>query len=645
MKINILTAQVFNRISAGEVVEKPASIVKEMVENSIDAGADTITIEIEEGGIKKIVVSDNGCGIDREDLKAAFLPHATSKINSVEDLNSIATLGFRGEALASIASVCHVFMSSRTREEQTGHSISVDGGVFGEIREVSRNEGTTIEVYDLFYNTPVRAKFLRKPKSEESEITHLVQKFMLAHPEVSFCYIIDGKQIYNTTSSELSDIIYTIYGREVYDNILSIDYSEGQLSLKGCVVAPKLSKPNRTYQTLFVNGRYVENYLVSSAIQGVYESFLMKGRFPIYVLNLIIPHDSVDINVHPTKKEVKFENSNQVFAFVRRAVENALAGANHIASLSFEEEKQYDTFTEMQSPYNRNGFGYIPIRNDAPMSDIEGSSYSTRRDNPEFINKPLYTEEEAEVKTEKITKNLPNFEDITITEERPVNNIGGPIFFDQSREKHAAQIMKGTSISTDKMFKSSTKDEMKVFGALFDTYVVIEFADSIFLVDQHAAHERQLFDKLVNRIDDEEIIKQPLLFPYVFSVNNREKELIKDSMDKLSDLGFDIQPNGDNAYSITAIPMVLDGLNLGKFIEDVLSDEEIWVKKASDIVKDKLAQTACKHAVKGGDKLSIDQLAELVDSMKKGVMLCPHGRPTVIEITRKQLEKMFKRIV
>jgi len=623
MSINILEPRVYNRISAGEVVEKPASVVKEVVENSIDAGATIISIEIAGGGIKKIAVSDNGCGIAKSDIKNAFLPHATSKIKNVEDLNKIYTLGFRGEALASIASVCHVTLSSRTNDEEIGYLINVDGGEYGDIKEIARNKGTTLEIRDLFYNTPVRAKFLRKEKQEEGEITHLVQKFMLAHPEIAFSYIVDGKQVYNTLSGELGDIIYIIYGREVYDNLIKIDYEEGDLKLKGYVVSPKLSKPNRTYQTLFVNSRYVENYMISSAISGVYESFLMKGKFPIYVLNLILPEDSVDVNVHPSKREVKFENSSKIFGFIIRAIQNVLAGADHIATLGLE-----DDYVEPKTE-----FAHVEIAKIEPLSQTEGSSYRKKIDNPELINKPL-----SEV-VEK--KDLPDFGNISLESSEVKKNAN--FYFDQSEEKFTFSDHLKTK-SGEKIFKESIKDQIKVIGVIFNTYILVEFEDDLYLIDQHAAHERQLFDKLVNRVDNSEIIKQSLLIPYEVNTNFNESEILKNVIPTLLDLGFEITQLADK-FSINAIPLVLDGINLQKFVEDVLSDNEVWNKKSSEIIKERLAQNACKHAIKAGDSLPLEELADLVDQMKKGLLLCPHGRPIMVKVTKKDLEKLFKRIV
>ena len=637
MKINLLDSKVYNRISAGEVVEKPASVVKEMVENSIDAGATKITVEIMGGGIKKIVISDNGCGIEKEDVKLAFMPHATSKIKNVEDLDNIMSLGFRGEALASIASVCHVFMSSRTAGSDTGYCISIDGGEFSEVKEIARNMGTTFEVSDLFYNTPVRAKFLRKEKTEEGEVTHLIQKFMLAHPEISFTYIVDGKQIYNTISGELSDIIYTIYGREVYENLIKVDYKEADISLKGYIVSPKLSKPNRTYQTLFVNNRYVENYLVSSCIQGVYEPFLMKGKFPIYVLNILMPATNVDVNVHPTKKEVKFENPNAIFGFIRRALDGALAGSDRIATLDIFDEEPNEITTR---------FDHIEVSKIQPLSATEGSSYRSSRDT-EIINKPLVRLDADEDIIEKrvqgddvVPSSKRDFGAISLNKLNNSNSAN--FFFDQSEEKYTFE--KYRHESREKLFKESLKEELKIVGTVFNTYIIVEHNDSIYLIDQHAAHERQLFDKLVKRTENEPVVKQSLLVPYSFIVNEKEKEIIENAYPILKELGFEITHRGAG-FEVDAIPLVLEDINIKDFIDSILLEGETWHKKSSDIIKDRLAQSACKHAIKGGDEISKETIVDLVDNMKKGVLLCPHGRPIMVEVTKKDFEKLFKRIV
>lgn len=641
MKIKLLDSMVFNRIAAGEVVEKPASIVKELVENSIDAKATVISIEIEDGGKKKIVISDNGQGIEKDDLNNAFMPHATSKISKVEDLDTIHTLGFRGEALASIASVCHIYASSKTENDEVGHSIRIDGGLFSEVKEVARNKGTTIEASDLFYNAPVRAKFLRRSKIEESEITHLVEKFMLAHPEISFLYVVDGKQIYNTISSELSDIIYTIYGKEVYDNLIKIDAEEDGMRLSGFIISPKYSKVNRTNQTLFVNGRYVENYLVSSAVQGAFEPFLMKGRFPIYILSLTMPSDTVDVNIHPTKREVKFENPNRVFGFVRRQIENGLILANHIANFEVRvngiENETLESDT--RAPENTQSFAHVPVADIEPLPSKEGMSY---RDNgPD--EKIVYPKREVEIETKTVKQPLPDFMNITIEKTVPVNKIGGRIFFDQTESVHASEIEAGKMLE-NKFLTASVKDEMKILGTLFATYIVVEYADKAYFIDQHAAHERTLYDKLCKQVENSEVLKQPLLFPFELKTTEKERIKLIETVPVLEKLGFNLKES-KLGFEISAVPLILSEIDLSKFFESVLADESIFDKSTSQIMKERLSQYACKHAIKAGDHISNDEIAYLIDAMRKGVLLCPHGRPIVLELEKRDFEKMFKRVL
>lgn len=641
MKIKLLDSMVFNRIAAGEVVEKPASIVKELVENSIDAKATVISIEIEDGGKKKIVISDNGQGIEKDDLNNAFMPHATSKISKVEDLDTIHTLGFRGEALASIASVCHIYASSKTENDEVGHSIRIDGGLFSEVNEVARNKGTTIEASDLFYNAPVRAKFLRRSKIEESEITHLVEKFMLAHPEISFLYVVDGKQIYNTISSELSDIIYTIYGKEVYDNLIKIDAEEDGMRLSGFIISPKYSKVNRTNQTLFVNGRYVENYLVSSAVQGAFEPFLMKGRFPIYILSLTMPSDTVDVNIHPTKREVKFENPNRVFGFVRRQIENGLIMANHTANFEVRvngiENETLESDT--RAPENTQSFTHVPVADIEPLPSKEGMSY---RDNgPD--EKIVYPKREVEIETKTVKQPLPDFMNITIEKTVPVNKIGGRIFFDQTESVHASEIEAGKMLE-NKFLTASVKDEMKILGTLFATYIVVEYADKAYFIDQHAAHERTLYDKLCKQVENSEVLKQPLLFPFELKTTEKERIKLIETVPVLEKLGFNLKES-KLGFEISAVPLILSGIDLSKFFESVLADESIFDKSTSQIMKERLSQYACKHAIKAGDHISNDEIAYLIDAMRKGVLLCPHGRPIVLELEKRDFEKMFKRVL
>ena len=654
MKINVLSPRIYNRISAGEVVENPASIVKELVENSLDAGATKIKVEIYDGGIKEITVSDNGSGIEKDDLPLAFLPHATSKISDVDDLDSIATLGFRGEALASIASVSMVKLSTKTENAETGYLIEASGGEIGKVKEVARTKGTTITCSNLFYNTPARAKFLRKPKTEEGEITHLIEKFMLSRPEVSFEYFIDDKCKYDNNTNKLEDVIYLIYGREVYDNMLKLDYKVEGVEIEGFISSPKLSRPNRSWQTLFVNGRFVENYQVSACIQGAYTAFLMKGRFPIYVLNLKIPFDKVDVNVHPNKKEVKFEENSKVFMAIRRAVESALVGTNLIADFEFEnkDEKDWSKFSiQNDDDPQRTSFNATQKTNIQPLSRDEGSSYIIKKDVSD--ENDLVDYKELQKKDIEII-NMPQFSNIK-NDERKKNKPGGYIFFDQGEERllsetYISPVEKNNKVEEKRdeiretFLDANIKEDVNIVGVVFKTYIITEYGDSIYIIDQHAMHERQLYEKLKSEIESKSVIKQDLLVPYEFNLTPLDAEKFEEHIKNLNEIGFEVEYDG-HIFKIKSVPYVLSNINLGKFVDEVIGDETIGEKKASAFINEKLCQHACKHAIRAGDVVTKDEIAYLLEEMKKSVLLCPHGRPIVVKMTRKELEKMFKRVL
>ena len=611
MKINILPSMVFNRIAAGEVVDKPASALKELVENSIDAGATEIIIEVEDGGKKKISITDNGSGIDPDDIKSAFLPHATSKIKNVEDLESISTLGFRGEALASIASVSQVTLTSRTASNDSGRRLSVNGGEFGKITEIASQIGTQIVVNNLFYNTPARAKFLRKSKSEENDITGVVEKFMLAHPEISFKYTVNGEEIYNTKSCVLSDIIYTIYGKDTHSALIPIEENYSNMGVSGYITLPNAARSNRSHQHLFVNDRAVENYTISAAVQRAYEAFLMKGKFPIFVLKIKVPFDSVDVNVHPSKKEVKFENGGAIFSLIHSVVERALQKANHIESVIFEEPVKVLTKTP-----------FVPTET---ISQDEGKSFKP--------NIPL-----------------PDFDSVTNKndkEDRIVKN--GLVFFDQALSSNLKEI----KVSADKRKTEIVENEImkevaesfSVVGVLFSTYIIVQQGEEVYFIDQHAAHERQRYDVLKKEIDGNNITKQDLLVPYILTVAAVDYAKVDGAIKGLEAVGFEISEFGGNSLKISSVPSVLSGINLKNFFDDVIATAGEWNKKAGDILTDTLAQIACKGAVKAGDTLSYSQIEYILSNMKNGVLLCPHGRPIVTSFKKKDLEKWFKRVL
>ena len=623
-KINILDKIVSNRISAGEVVEKPASVVKELIENSIDAGADKIVIEIEEGGIKSISILDNGSGIEKDDIKLAFMPHATSKIKNVEDLDNIATLGFRGEALASIASVAQVEMISKTKASELGSSIKIDGGEFGEIGEVAMNTGTQIVVKNLFYNTPARRKFLRKPKTEEGEITDLVEKIILANPTLQIRYVIDGKIKYKTTGSGLYANIYTIYGRETVENIIEINFEREGYKLTGYIGKPEISKANRTYQTLIVNGRVVRSAFISNAIQEVYQNFLMKNKFPFFVLNLTLPLDSVDVNVHPSKMEVKFENLGFIRTLFTNAVYSALVNANYTRSVveeeKNEEEKAISTtnsFVEKREPLNN-----LPN-----ISEDEGISYLASKEN-------MFGQDE------KLKEVSLNYEE-SILHEIESNSEESRLtdYILNTNHKNPYVVKEFQEIIEDAMPKA------KIIGVIFKTYILVEKENNLYMIDQHAAHERALYDKFSVSVENENVLKQGLITPYHLKLNSLEYDFFKRNFDVLSSVGFDVVDKGDNQIEITAIPYVLPIEKLGEYIDYFINSLEDYSSKASDYFKFGLMQHACKMAVKSGQVLSLNEIETLIDEMEKHVLLCPHGRPILIKITKSQIEKWFKRIV
>lgn len=648
MKINVLAPSVYNKISAGEVVERPASIVKELVENSIDAGATEIRVEIENGGIKNIIVSDNGCGIEKDDLITAFLPHATSKIKSDKDLENIMSLGFRGEALASISAVSRVRLSSKTAQSITGYSLSVDGGEFGKVCEIARSNGTTISCSNLFFNTPVRAKFLRKPKTEEAEITNVIERFMLAHSEIAFQYYVDGKQVYNTISCSMQDIIYSIYGKEVYENLVEVDYEENGFRVSGYVTKPSISKSNRTYQTLFVNGRNVENYLISSCITNVYSSFLMKGRFPVYVLSIEIPADCVDVNVHPSKREVKFDNPNRIYSLVSRAVDKALLGVNEIQSF-FTIESAKDEIVNKEEIIEEK-----PIFTGDEKPFVGGKSFCIddfdKNDKLTSQTISVNTIEEVDLGEATAQSNnqtlsaeeLKRLENLKLKEFYKLEKIEKPTFsFDQEPERFVNTVSKNINES---FLNASVKDEMKVLGTIFNTYIAVEYDNAVFFIDQHAAHERLLFDRLVKSVNEKKIGSQSLLAPYSFKAGARESQSVDLVLDELNEIGFNISKNGQE-YVISGIPYILSDIDISKFVDDLVKDSIMLEKKPSDYIHQKLCQSACKHAIKGGDSISKEDCAYIIEEVRKGVMLCPHGRPITLIITKIDFEKMFKRIV
>lgn len=616
MKINVLPSEIYNKISAGEVVERPASVVKELVENSIDGGATKITVEVFDGGIKKIVVTDNGCGIEPEDIESAFLPHATSKIKDAKDLETISSLGFRGEALASIASVSRVELISKTENNEFGMNLKIEGGKYGNKKEIGFDNGTKIIVSDLFFNTPARLKFLKKPKSEEGEITNLMAKFILANPQISFRYIVDDKIIYNTFGNGLAEAMYIIYGKEVYDNLLEVKYDSNDISVYGFIARPTLCKANRTYQTIFVNGRVVSNYMISSAVQDAVENYIMKGKFPLFALNINLPFESVDVNVHPSKQEVKFENPNRIYGIVNTAIFKAVSEANYVQDKTAEIQKE----NSVREPVFDTKSLLETIMNGQKEKNCFKSEYNPLVD---ILNEKIKeNNEKSKVEISQI-----KLEEVIV----PAN--------DTKVESLNREIVENKN--------KILFEDYRIIGVLFNTYILCEKGDSFLIIDQHAGHERQLYDKFTKQIKGNNLACQDLLFPYVFNTNLKETEFLENNLELFREYGIDISEFGENSFKISAVPVLLSEINLKDFFENILSDINEVQKKSVDFFKEKIAKQACRSAIKAGDKLSDSEINFLLDSFKENgnVLLCPHGRPIVLQFSKTEIEKWFKRIV
>ena len=650
MAINILDTLVINRISAGEVVESPFSIVKELIDNAIDAGASKINIEIKQGGIDSIIVKDNGKGIEFEDIKKAFLPHATSKIKDVDDLDSISTLGFRGEALASISNVSKTNMVTKTESSDCAYSIEVNGGVFSEINPTSSDVGTKIEVNDLFFNTPARRKFLKKPKQEENLITNIISRYILAHPNISFKYIADNKIIYQTVGKTLLDAIYCVYGEETTQNIMPVDKTIGNLKLTGYVSKVGYSKPNTTYQTLMVNSRYVVDEIVSKAAYMAYEEYLMTRQFPFYVLNLTMPAVDVDVNVHPSKINVKFAYPSKIYDLVYTAIRSSIyqfLNPNKNTPINAEDiekptenliKTDLNSLKEITVEVNRkssNNSGFLELKQTTynPLTIFDIKNDDVARNN---------LAQETNTKSGQENQNIP------IQPEQNLNNVNSnqPITKNTKYKNESIQTNLEKQTSDDYKNVDDFLD-YKIVGELFNEFLILERQDKMLLVDFHAGHERLNYDKFTKMVNSRNLVIQDLLIPYTQELSQIEIDFIMQLKPELEAIGFDIDTFSDRKIIINSVPMQLKDINLKNFVDDLVRDMKNLKPNMNNEIRHYLMQKACKSSVKSGMKLSEMEIKELLRDLdiNNPVLLCPHGRPVVTVITRAQIEKWFKRIV
>ena len=606
MKIKLLDASVANKIAAGEVVERPASIVKELVENSIDAGASNITVEIKDGGISFIRITDNGIGMEEEDVKCAFLRHATSKISVAEDLNDIVTLGFRGEALPSISAVSRVSLSTRTKNALEGTQIELTGGVIERFFPCGCAEGTTIIVEDLFFNTPARRKFLKRASQEASYVFEAVNRLALSNPEIALRYVQDGKTLLRTPGdNNLLSAIRAVFGADVSKNMIEVNETKNGITLKGFIGKAEIQRNNRSRQILFVNGRSVKNDLVSSAILQGYQGRLNIGKFPFFVLEMNVSGNLVDVNVHPTKQEVRFAESLPVYDTVSSIISKVLRDNQEIPSLfDKKEEKEEIKIIEVETVLPKT-VEYTPTQSVKQTDFFKNVSVSEI-----FKEAPLQVQD------------TPN-----------------PVFIKEA----PAEIKTKEPEAKQEEILLDFSSEHKITGVLFDTYIVIEQNDDCFIIDQHAAHERLLFERL-NASLQENGKSQILLLPQLVKLSPKEFACVVDLMPELNKMGFVIDDMGFNTLAIKEVPEILSNINAERFLSSL--EENVKNVRTSELKRNKLMQMACKSAVKGGDKLTESDITLLLKLIKEeGVPLtCPHGRPILIRLTKHELEVRFKRI-
>lgn len=645
-RINLLGPGVFNMISAGEVVERPSSVVKELVENSIDAGATEISVFIEDGGIRRISVSDNGSGILKDDMRAAFLPHATSKLCEIADLDTIATLGFRGEALASIASVSEVTLVSRADGADAARKIILEAGKVTEESEDSRAKGTSVTVENLFFNTPARLKFLKKASTEQGYVEDAVEKIVLANPSLKITLTSEKGVLLAHDGGNLADAMADVYPHLDMSRFIAVDrVSSSGVRVSGYVSAVDYTAPTRSRQTVIVNGRVVENDTVSAAVDKAYRDYLVKRTFPMYVLDVIVPFDEVDVNVHPAKAEVRFRNKNAVFGAVFRAVDEAIKasfgsekhGFSPVSTGSADAAATYEQ-TEIDTAAL---FGDMP---ENTSSDRLGAKENPVRDLP--FNLGSLRGIGVSRAGRAAEKRIPSYEI------DGAHLYGGTPADGKDDLYDDAYALSKISEDEDKDFANSSNTRFRLFdgevvGQVFDTYLIVERADVVYVIDQHAAHERVLYDKLSASLSSE--FSQSLLIPYKLRLSGAEEEYFDKIMPALNDMGFAIEKK-PSSYLVYAVPEPVVRMNIEKFVaalfENMLDDGEL---KLTDLLKDVVCRDACRAAIKGGEHLSRRQieyvLSNLIDEEGNLPQKCPHGRPAVVALTKRDFEKMFMRVV
>lgn len=663
-EIHVLDDVTIDKIAAGEVVERPASVVKELVENAMDAGAHAVTVEIKEGGIEFIRVTDDGSGIEQNQLRNAFMRHATSKINSVVDLMSLRSMGFRGEALSSIAAVAKVEIVTKTKDDMTGTRLCLEGAKETSFEEVGAPDGTTFIVRNLFFNTPVRRKFLKTAMTEGSYITDLLEHLALSRPEISFKYVINGQtKFYTNGDGDLKAIIYRIFGRDIANELIEFQAVDEEITLKGFLGRPTLNRANRNFENYFVNHRYIKSKVISKAIEEGYQSYMMQHRYPFCVIHITVPPESVDVNVHPTKMEVRFSNQNSLYKLIAENIADFLSHQEMIPEATLgpdikaskKEKSIPKPKIEAPEPFEKerrfaeqaSASGHPPNVSPNILKEENGynkpyeSSYDTKntvnQQNAFFVdNRESKKQPSQNVMTGKILG--------TPAKEPEPKNLG----VIKNKDHIIVEKPEQLNFFDEKILTKEAKQEYRIIGQVFDTYWIIEYRDKMLMIDQHAAHEKVKYEQILTKVEHNEIYTQTLTPPVVISVTPKEAALIHSYEQYFKELGFEIEDFGMNAYAVRGVPIDLFGHDIKELFEEILTQmSESPVRGVPQIIREKIASMACKAAVKGRHSMTYEEADKLIEQLLEldNPYNCPHGRPTIISMSKYEIEKKFKRII
>lgn len=658
-KIQVLDQVTIDKIAAGEVIERPASIVKELTENSIDAGATSVAVEIKEGGISFIRVTDNGCGIEKEDIPNAFLRHSTSKIRTAEDLAHIASLGFRGEALSSIAAVSQVELITKTRENTFGSSYRIEGGREAAFEDTGAPDGTTFLVRQLFYNTPARRKFLKTAMTEASHVGDLIMRLALSHPEISFQFYNNGQsKIHTSGNGNLKDVIYHVYGREIAGHLLEVHYEADGVRINGYIGEPFISRGNRNFENYFINGRYIKSNIISKAIEDAYKDFQMQHKYPFTVLHMIIDSEEMDVNVHPTKMEIRFQKQQEIYKAVCEAVGRSLHQEELIPEVELpdpprtplKEEKKQSTLDFCTNEEKEKQSAIYKKQSTLQFSDGDNKGKQNavpekgqQRDLNYFMNKMRervlsYHQQNSSAEVMKQGE--------IFKSDQQMDKIKEAVNY---RKKEELTAEKQMNLFEDKLLSSASVSEHKIIGQIFDTYWIVQYKDSLYIIDQHAAHERVLYEKTLAGMKTRTFTSQNISPPIILNLSMQEAQLLNTYMDRFEKIGFEIEEFGQDSYAVRAVPDNLFNIAKKELLMEMIDSlsDEIYTGLAPNIIDEKIASMSCKAAVKGKMQLSAKEAETLIDELLKleNPYHCPHGRPTIIAMSKRELEKKFKRIV